>query len=134
MLTSFYLSLLALIYIKISWETIKARQKHQVSLGTGDKDELMGLVSAHSNFQAYTPIIILLLWFYENSALANESLVHALGLSVFAGRLLHYLGIKNASAPNFKLRVAGMRLTLIPLAALAALNLAAFVYATRIQG
>lgn len=134
MLTALYLSLLTMIYIRISFETIKARRRNKVSLGTGESQQLLGLVSAHSNFQSYVPIIILLMWFYENSSLASEIVIHAIGLSVFAGRLLHYLGVRNATEQNLKFRVAGMRLTLAPMAVLTALNLAAFVYATRIKG
>lgn len=134
MITSLYISLLALLYFRISLDTIKARVKNQVSLGTGSSEELLGLVSAHSNFQSYVPIIGLLMYFYEGSELGQPLVLHALGLSVLAGRLLHYLGLKNANAQNFKFRVAGMRLTLIPLIVLALLNLANFAYITRIKG
>ncbi|MEX0797947.1 MAG: MAPEG family protein [Bacteriovoracaceae bacterium] len=134
MFTSFYLSLLALVYFKISLDTIKARLKHKVSLGPGSDNEIGGLVSAHSNFQAYIPLIGLLMYLYETSQLGYPLLIHAIGLTVLSGRLLHYLGIRDAQAPNFKLRKAGMHMTLWPLLLLAFLNLINFVYVTRIQG
>lgn len=131
MLTSFYLSLLAMLFIKISMETIKTRIASQTSLGTGEDPRMIGMVSAHSNFQSYIPIIALLMYFYEISSWSNQLVLHALGLSVLAGRFLHYLGVRNAKAQIFKFRVAGMRLTIIPLMILAALNFAHFAYTTR---
>ncbi|MCO4753048.1 MAG: MAPEG family protein [Bacteriovoracaceae bacterium] len=134
MLTSLYLGLLTLVFFKISLDTIKLRQKNKISLGSGPNDEIAGHVAAHSNFQAYVPLFGILLYIYEGSELAFPMIIHALGLSVLSGRLLHYLGIKDTKAPNFKFRSVGMRLTLIPLAILAILNIANFVYVTRIKG
>ena len=76
----------------------------------------------------------MLLYLYETSDIAASVIIHALGLSVLAGRYLHYIGIKDQKAQNFKFRVAGMRMTLIPMLILAILNIAAFVYTTRIKG
>lgn len=134
MLTSFYLSLLALVFVRISLDTINARRRAKVSLGPGANDEILGYVSAHSNFQSYVPIIGLLMYFYENSELFNELALHAIGLTVLAGRLVHYIGVRNARAQNFKFRVAGMQMTIWPLIVLTLLNLANFAYVTRIKG
>ncbi len=132
MITSFYLSLLAFLYFKMSMDTIKARRKHKVSLGTGDNNELLGHVSAHSNFQAYVPLIGILLYSYEQGQMAHPLVIHALGLTVLAGRLLHYYGVKDAAVQNFKFRAAGMKMTLIPLIITAALNIINFAYVTRV--
>lgn len=131
MITSFYLSLLAFLYFKMSLDTIKARRKHRISLGPGPNNEILGLVSAHSNFQAYTPFLGVLLFAYEQSRLSQPLIVHALGLTILAGRLLHYYGVKDASAQNFKFRVAGMRMTLIPMLITSVLNIANFAYVTK---
>lgn len=134
MLTAFYLSLLSLIYFKISVDTIKERIKNQISLGPGPNNEIAGYVSAHSNFQSYVPLIGILMYLYEMSELTSPLLIHALGLTVLSGRLLHYLGVKNSKAPVFKFRKVGMHMTLWPLLILALLNLASFVYVTRLKG
>lgn len=133
MLTSLYLGLLGFIYLKISMDTIKARKRHQVSLGHGENNEILGYVSAHSNFQAYVPMIGLLMYLYEISALSYAPLIHAIGLTVLAGRAVHYLGVREANAQNFKLRVAGMHMTLWPLIVLASLNIANFYYITKFK-
>ncbi len=134
MFTNLYIGLLTLLYFKISLETINARRSNKISVGAGDNNEIAGIVSAHSNFNSYVPIFIVLLYLYETSDIAASVIIHALGLSVLAGRYLHYIGIKDQKAQNFKFRVAGMRMTLIPMLILAILNIAAFVYTTRIKG
>ena len=70
----------------------------------------------------------------RHADIAFAPIIHALGLSVLAGRYLHYIGIKDLDSQNLKFRVAGMRMTLIPIVILALLNIAAFVYTTRIKG
>ncbi|MBC76631.1 MAG: hypothetical protein CME64_11510 [Halobacteriovoraceae bacterium] len=134
MFTNLYLGLLALLYFKISLDTIKERRSKKVSLGPGEHNEIAGIVSAHANFNSYVPIFIIMLYLYEISDIAFAPIIHALGLSVLAGRYLHYIGIKDLDSQNFKFRVAGMRMTLIPIVILALLNIAAFVYTTRIKG
>ena len=102
MFTNLYIGLLTLLYFKISLETINARRSNKISVGAGDNNEIAGIVSAHSNFNSYVPIFIVLLYLYETSDIAASVIIHALGLSVLAGRYLHYIGIKDQKAQNFR--------------------------------
>lgn len=58
MFTNLYIGLLTLLYFKISLETINARRSNKISVGAGDNNEIAGIVSAHSNFNSYVPIIL----------------------------------------------------------------------------
>jgi uncharacterized membrane protein YecN with MAPEG domain len=127
MITSFYAGALSLIYVKISLETIKARRKHQISLGPGKNNEIEPFTSAHDNFAAYTCLLLILLYFLENTGLFPHGVIHLLGTIITVGRGLHFLGL--ISKPmNFKLRKWGMYLTLWPLLGMGILNIFTYFY------
>ena len=126
MITSLFASLLAFLYFKMSVDTIKARRKNKISLGNGTNNEIEKYVSAHSNFAAYTPILLILCFLMESSDQYDPAVVYILAALFTIGRTLHYLGLTSKKM-NFKLRVSGMMLTLIPLNIMAILNIIAVV-------
>lgn len=125
MITSFYAGILGLLYFGISIETIKARGKEKVSLGTGDQNQLLHLVSAHSNFASYTPLCLFLLFLVEKSSY-EPYLIHLVGIIFLIGRVLHFLTMMNRET-TFKKRKLSMQLTLWPLIFLSLLNCYEFI-------
>jgi uncharacterized membrane protein YecN with MAPEG domain len=113
MISFIYTGILGLVLFKLSLDTIAARRKHQISLGTGDNNEISSIVSAHANFIAYTPILLILLGIIEYSSFLPVLLIHALGVVIVLGRVLHYYAFKGEM--SFKPRVVGMHFTLWPL-------------------
>ena len=105
--TAFYASLLGLLFVALSARVIAVRREAQVSLGTGDSSELLRRVRIHANAAEYIPIALILMALAE-SLKAPSLLLHALGLTLLAGRLLHAYAL---TAKSIKLRVAGMMLT-----------------------
>lgn len=87
-ITLFYASLLALWLVVLSWRVIAYRRKHLVELGTSGDRELAFRVRAHGNLTEHAPIALILLGLIEMQS-ASLWLVHALGLMLLAGRLLH---------------------------------------------
>jgi len=85
---------------------------------------------SHANFAEYVPLSIVLLYFVEATG-ASTYFVHAVGLSMIIGRILHAYGVSQVRE-NFAYRVAGMALTLTPLIATAIRLL--FVFASSIPG
>ncbi len=65
MITSLYSGILGLLFFKISIDTIQARGKEKVSLGVGEKNQIMHIVQ------------------------------HISALAFTFGRMLHYLSMKN---------------------------------------
>ncbi|SMF14281.1 hypothetical protein SAMN06296036_105285 [Pseudobacteriovorax antillogorgiicola] len=126
MLTGFYAGLLACLYMKMSLDTIAARRKHQVSLGTGQGEEIVGVVSAHLNFASYVPLLLILLYLVEISNQVPAWVCHPIGIAIFAGRVLHYRALIQDKM-NFKWRVVGMHLTLWPLLTLGILCVYSFL-------
>jgi len=127
MITGLLTGLLGLIYFLISLDVIKARIKHQISLGYGKNNEIASIVSAHGNFISYTPFLLILLYFIEISGVFHWVVILIFGGSFFIGRVLHYLSFRSKKM-NFKLRKLGMQLTLYPLLIMAICNIGIFFY------
>jgi len=109
-LTPVYAGILALAYAVLSGVVIRGRQHHRVSLGHGGNTVLERRIRAHGNFAEYVPFALLLLSLVESRGGAPW-LVHALGLCLTAGRILHGYALLKPS-PSLRCRVAGMVLTL----------------------
>lgn len=113
MVTSLYLGILGLLYFWISIETIMARGKNKVSLGAGENNEIIHLVSAHGNFSSYAPFFLFAMFLLEQQTV-SAYVLHALGIVFVAGRLLHFFTMRNKEK-TFKYRKTAMMLTLWPL-------------------
>ena len=110
MITSLYAGLLGVIYLGLTFFTIKGRFKHGVSLGHGGFEDMEKRVRMHANFAEYVPIAVLLIFLSE---MGNVSaiIVHAMGGTLIVGRLLHASGLYGVS-PIKKSRPIGMMLTI----------------------
>lgn len=124
MISGLYAGLLGFLFLKISSDTIGARRKHQISLGTGKNDEIIGIVSAHSNFVAYVFFFLLQLYIVEHSMKIPSVFIHVLGLSFLAGRIFHFIALKGKM--NFKYRKLGMVLTFLPILVCSIVNIVIF--------
>lgn len=127
MITSLYAGILGILYFKISFDTIKARRKHQVSLGHGNNNEITSIASAHHNFASYTVLLLLMTFLLEQSQAVPSLVIHLVAIGFTIGRILHYLAL-SGSKMNFKFRVIGMQLTLFPLMVLSILNIYSFFF------
>ncbi len=124
--TAVFASILALMFIKLSFNVIGFRRKNKVSLGAGGVDELERAIRAHGNFSEYVPLGLFLIGALELNG-APWGLVAVLGALLVAGRYFHAKGI-NEPPPNFTQRVRGMKLTFAALALSAIVNVAWVVY------
>lgn len=118
--TAVVASILALLFLRLSWGVITLRRRHRVSLGSAQHDDLERAIRAHGNFAEYVPLCVLLLACLELNG-APWWLVALPGTALIAGRVFHAKGIHELP-PNFSNRVRGMKLTLTTLLALAVLN------------
>ena len=121
MITGLYAAILALLYARISLKVIGARRQNRISLGAGQQGEISAIVSAHANFAAYVPLLLLLTYFLEVGGRTSPYVLHLIAAAYTIGRVLHYLAFRGPEM-KFRLRVAGMQLTLWPLIVLALLN------------
>ena len=126
-ITATYAGLLGLVYIALSMNVIRTRRAAQVSLGSGGNDLLERRMRAHGNFAEYVPLALLLIALLEAGGQATW-LIHALGIALLLGRLLHGYALSSLTRRPAA-RVGGMMLTLavIGLAALTCLGQAVVV-------
>ena len=97
--TTLYAALLGFLLIMLSWGVSKVRLREHVSLGAGEISDLESAIRAHGNFIEYVPFALILLMLAE-SAVAQSWLLHTMGASLLAGRLLHAYGIRQPGGSN----------------------------------
>ena len=119
--TSFYASLLALIYLYLTAQVILHRRSQQIGIGDGGDELLQRLIRVHGNFAEYVPLTLLLLAILEIST-EIPWLIHLFCASLVIGRVLHAYGLRHSEGATWQ-RVAGMMLTLMSLFGLASANL-----------
>ena len=126
LITSIIVSLLAILFIKLSFAVIKLRRANKIGLGTGGNESLERAIRAQGNFIEYVPIGVIMLATLELNG-APWWMIAIPGISLISGRFFHSIGI-NTPPPDFSKRVLGMQLTLFTLIGLIILNLGWTIY------
>lgn len=119
--TTISASILGLLLVKLSLNVIGFRQKHEISIGDGENEDLRRAMRIQANLCEYAPIGLILLACLELNH-APIWLTAILAAAFVTGRLMHPVGMKSPSAP-WQYRVRGMKLTILALIALAVCNL-----------
>jgi len=120
-ITGFYAALLGLVLIWLSIRVIAKRKNLKIAHGTGGDDQLNRRRNAHSNFGEYVPIILILMATAESANITSVAL-HAIGITLLAGRLIHAIGL-TSDPENLNFRQIGMVMTFLPLLGAICLNL-----------
>jgi len=132
MITGLYAGILALMYIGLSAYVISKRLKHKISLGNGENEELIRAIRIHGNFSEFIPIALILMIICEINATQPFAIapqfIHAFGIALVLGRILHAIGMTNISL-SLSARRAGMILTFLSLLGLGGLLIYQFVRA-----
>ncbi len=121
-ITAVYASILAILYVVLSYRVAKRRMRFQVGLGTGQNAELERAVRIHGNFAEYVPFALLLLAFFEGGG-GPAWAVHVAGAALLVARGLHAMGLTRSSGRSPG-RFSGVVMTWLIILALAAGNLA----------
>jgi hypothetical protein len=117
--TALYAASLAVVLIVLSFRVIGERRGKRVEIGDGADRELLRRMRVHANFIEYTPYCLILLALAE-SLKAPALALHAIGLTLVVGRILHAYGL--SQTPHIlRARVAGMILTITAIGSVAAL-------------
>ena len=91
-ITPLYAAVLGLVFVVLSFRTIRGRRAAHVGLGDGGNVRLQRAIRAHANFAEYVPIALLLVAFAELGGAAGWR-VHGLCAVLLAGRLIHAWGV-----------------------------------------
>lgn len=116
-ITALYAGLLTFLLLVLSFRVIGVRRSAKVEIGDGANHQLLRRVRVHANFVEYTPYAIILIALLE-SLKAPGLVLHALGATLLAGRVIHAYAL--SQSPHIMwMRVAGMMLTFMVLGAAA---------------
>lgn len=111
MVTLFYASLLGLLYLVLVARVGRYRARARVAFGTGDDRELEVRMRVQANFVEYVPLALILLALLESLSASRYGL-HALGIVLVVGRLLHAWGLSQRGEINMP-RGIGAGLTIL---------------------
>ena len=110
-----YIGLAALLLIVLSVRVMRLRGRHQVGIGDGGHLDLARAIRVQANFVEYVPLALLLLLCVDLVGDAKW-IVHALGILLLVGRVLHAYGLERSETLSSG-RAVGMVLTLFVLVA-----------------
>jgi uncharacterized membrane protein YecN with MAPEG domain len=121
MITSLYAGLLGLWYLVLSLRVVR-RRINGISLGDGGDKSLFRAMRGHGNFAEYVPLLLVMLGVLELGGHLPAWLLHLLGLTLLASRLLHGYALSFTAEFRFG-RFYGALLTFILLLLMAVLCL-----------
>jgi hypothetical protein len=110
---AFYTALNALIMLVLGVLVTRARVTTQTDIGDAGKPLMAGPLRAHANNTEWTPMALLMMWTLSISVFgASIWVIHAIGVTLTVGRILHALALSRSTGPS-ALRFVGMILTWI---------------------
>ena len=113
-MTAIYIVLNAAIMVALAANVIRMRYRTRTRFGDTGNPEMMRAIRAHGNNTEYVPIALILLLLSHNLG-AGLPLIHAIGLPLTVGRMLHAAGflLRRQETPtgHSYLRLSGMILT-----------------------
>ena len=112
-ITALYAGLNGLILLVLAIRVARQRGISKVGLGTGGDAMLERASRIHGNAAENIPIVLILLGLGEAGG-SSPILLHAIGIGLTLGRLLHVWGLTQSSNLSFG-RGAGMMLTWLAL-------------------
>ncbi|NGY05135.1 MAPEG family protein [Solimonas terrae] len=86
--TPLYAGLLGLWFFVLSVRVVQGRGRFGINLGDGGNVLMIRRIRGHANFVEYVPLTLLLIAILEFSHFSIY-LIHALGLALLIGRVLH---------------------------------------------
>ena len=91
----------------------RARVTTQTDIGDAGKPKMAGSLRAHANNTEWVPMALLMMWTLSISVFgASIWVIHAIGVTLTVGRILHAIGLSRSTGPSV-LRFVGMILTWI---------------------
>src|SRR6266700_2047093 len=110
-MTALYIVLNAVIMIALAANVIRMRYRTRTRFSDSSNPEMLRAIRAHGNNTEYVPIALILL-LLAHSLGGGLPLIHAIGLSLTVGRILHGIGFLTRAYKTptgyCYLRMAGM--------------------------
>jgi uncharacterized membrane protein YecN with MAPEG domain len=119
--TGIYAALAALLVLILAVRVMMRRMSARIGIGDGGDHELNKRIRAHANAVEYLPLGLILLLLVELNQTV-PAIVHAFGIVLLVGRVLHAAGLSRSSAAGAG-RMLGITLSVVVIAAMALLLL-----------
>ncbi|MFI5315406.1 MAG: MAPEG family protein [Myxococcota bacterium] len=107
--TALWAGLLGLLMLALAMLVVRARQSEKVIFGDGGNLILLQRIRVHGNFTEYVPMGVLRMLVLELNG-ASAGVLHGIGGSLFAARLLHAFGLSSSTGTTLG-RFSGTVLT-----------------------
>lgn len=120
-ITALYASLLALLIVVLALRVVLGRRQGRIGIGDGGNHELIRRIRVHGNAIENVPLALLLMLVAELTAV-DAAWLHAYGIVLVAGRVLHAFGLSRHAGTSFG-RFAGTLATWLAMLAMCLLLL-----------
>ena len=121
LVSSFYSSILAIIFIVLTVRVIKLRRSNKIAIGDGNNIALQKAIRAQGNFSETVPLSLILLVIAENNG-ASLFWLNFCAVILVIGRISHGYGVSQISE-NYRFRVFGMTMTFASISLLSLVNI-----------
>lgn len=91
-ITPLYAGILAIWFVVLSMRVV-ARRRAGINLGDGGDPDMLRRIRAHANFAEYVPLILVMMAMLEMGGVLAPWVIHALGITLVAARLLHGIAL-----------------------------------------
>jgi uncharacterized membrane protein YecN with MAPEG domain len=97
--TGLYAALCAILIVVLGLRVARYRHAHRIGVGDNGERDLIRRVRAHGNAVENAPLALLLLLLLELGQ-AAPLLIHAFGIAIVLGRVLHAIGISRSTGAS----------------------------------
>jgi len=123
--TALFSAILFFLYYYLAKNVIQIRRNNKIAIGFAKNKELEQAIAAHSNFNQYVPLGLIMMACMELNKI-HFSIIFLVGISFTFGRIIHAKSFLKKTM-NLKQRVQGMKFTFWTMIVMAVLNIVSFL-------
>ena len=123
--TALFSTILFFLYYYLAKNVIQIRRNNKIAIGFAKNKELEQAIAAHSNFNQYVPLGLIMMACMELNKI-HFSIIFLVGISFTFGRIIHAKSFLKKTM-DLKQRVQGMKFTFWTMIVMAILNIVSFL-------
>ena len=123
--TALFSAILFFLYYYLAKNVIQIRRNNKIAIGFAKNKELEQAIAAHSNFNQYVPLGLIMMACMELNNI-HFSIIFLVGISFTFGRIIHAKSFLKKTM-DLKQRVQGMKFTFWTMIVMAVLNIVSFL-------
>jgi uncharacterized membrane protein YecN with MAPEG domain len=123
--TALFSAILFFLYYYLAKNVIQIRRNNKIAIGFAKNKELEQAIAAHSNFNQYVPLGLIMMACMELNKI-HFSIIFLVGICFTFGRIIHAKSFLKKTM-DLKQRVQGMKFTFWTMIVMAILNIVSFL-------